>query len=410
MENFENENKDREERRRRRKQKQREQQLKTRRTIVILLSLIVILLIVMVCACNRSQQKSSNTETSTQSSTSAEISSSPDSQQNASEQSTATTSTQNSTQLPNSASAKPLADDDGQSVGQMEGSVYVWNKQAFELFYGDSDLAQPYAEFINKASETLASDGIKAFSIIVPNHVEFGLPERLKNTDEGVTTLSQAEYISAAYSSMNPEFAAPINVYDKLSEHNNEYIYFNSDHHWTGLGAYYAYTAFAEQTGLTPLSLSDCTEQSIDGFTGSLTNIAESELKEDSVHYWQFPYEVSNTIHTEDGTTYELDSCYSEVSESYGVFLEGDNPLEVIKSESPSATSGKVAIVHESYGNAFTPYLTYNFSEVYSIDFRSWEGNLGEFCKENGISNVIFLNGVMSSATQMQIDSMESIL
>ncbi len=407
MENFENENREREERRRRRKQKQREQQLKTRRTIIILLSLIVILLIVMVCACNRSQKNSHNAENSTQNSTSAENSSSTE---NSSELSTVQTPTQNSTQLPTSVVAKPLADDDGQSVGQMEGSVYVWNQQAFELFYGDPDLAQPYAEFINKASEKLASDGIKTFSIIVPNHVEFGLPERLKNTDEGVTTLSQAEYISAAYSSMNPEFAAPINVYDKLSEHNNEYIYFNTDHHWTGLGAYYAYTAFAEQTGLTPLSLEDCTEQSIDGFTGSLANIAESELKEDSVHYWQFPYAVSNTIHTEDGTTYELDSCYSEFSESYGVFLEGDNPLEVIKSESPSATSGKVAIIHESYGNAFTPYLTYNFSEVYSIDFRSWEGNLGEFCKENGISNVIFLNGVMSSATQMQIDSMESIL
>ena len=57
-----------------------------------------------------------------------------------------------------------------------------------------------------------------------------------------------------------------------------------------------------------------------------------------------------------------------------------------------------------------TLYLCPRCGEVYSIDFRSWEGNLGEFCKENGISNVIFLNGVMSSATQMQIDSMESIL
>ncbi len=406
MENFD-ENKDREERRRQRKQKQKQQQLKTRRTIIIVLSvLIVILLIVMVCACNRSKKNNGGTENSTQSSTSAQNSSTPDSQQNVSEPSTV----QKPAPLPTATTTNPLADDDGQSVGQMEGSVYVWNQQAFELFYGDPDMAQPYAEFINKASEKLASDGIKTFSIIVPNHVEFGLPERLKNTDEGVTTLSQAEYISAAYGSMNPEFTAPINVYDKLSEHNNEYIYFNSDHHWTGLGAYYAYTAFAEQTGLTPLSLADCTEQSIDGFTGSLTNIAESQLKEDSVHYWQFPYAVSNTIHTTDGTTYELDSCYSEVAESYGVFLEGDNPLEVIKSESPAATSGKVAIVHESYGNAFTPYLTYNFSEVYSIDFRSWEGNLGEFCKENGISNVIFLNGVMSSATQMQIDSMESII
>ena len=309
---------------------------------------------------------------------------------------------------------RPAVTDDGQSVGQMEGSVYVWNQQAFELFYGDPDMAQPYAEFINTASQKLAANGIKTFSIIVPNHVEFGLPDRLKNTDEGITTLSQAEYIAAAYGGMNPEFSAPINVYNKLAEHCNEYIYFNSDHHWTGLGAYYAYTAFAEQTGLQPLSLTECTEKSVDGFTGSLSSIAESELKEDSVHYWQFPYAVNNTIYTTDGGSYELDSCYSEGMESgsgtYSLFLEGDNPLEVIKSESPVGNGQKVAIVHESYGNAFTPYLTYNFSEVYSIDFRSWEGNLAEFCQEKGIANVIFLNGVMSSATQIQIDAMQSII
>ena len=408
MESFENEDRKREERRRKRKQKQREQQLKTKRTIIILLLLMVILLIVMICACNRSKD-SNSPEDSTQNSTSTGQSLLSDGEQKASELSTVQTSVPNSTQLSTSAAAKPVADDDGQSTGQMEGSVYVWNKQAFELFYGDPDMAQPYAEFINTASQKLAQNGIKTFSVIVPNHVEFGLPERLKNTEEGVTTLSQAEYIAAAYGSMNPEFSVPINIYNKLAEHSTEYIYFNSDHHWTGLGAYYGYVAFAEQTGLSPLSLEECTEKSVDGFTGSLSNIAESELKEDSVHYWEFPYEVSNTIHSEDGSVYELDSCYSEVADSYGVFLEGDNPLEVIKSESPSA-NGKIAIVHESYGNAFVPYLTYNFSEVYSIDFRSWEGNLGEFCVENGINNVIFFNGVMSSATQLQIDSMQSII
>ena len=84
--------------------------------------------------------------------------------------------------------------------------------------------------------------------------------------------------------------------------------------------------------------------------------------------------------------------------------------LEVIKSQSPSASKEKVAIIHESYGNAFVPYLTYNFSEVYSIDFRSWNGSLKTFCQQKGITNVIFLNGVMSSATQVQLDSIENIL
>lgn len=33
------------------------------------------------------------------------------------------------------------------------------------------------------------------------------------------------------------------------ASHNEEYIYYRTDHHWTSLGAYYAYRAWALQTG-----------------------------------------------------------------------------------------------------------------------------------------------------------------
>ena len=391
---------------REKRRKERERQMKIRRGIVIvLLLIIVVLIIVLISSCCRACGKDDGTSSQTSSQTAVENAS--DTQENSTEPSDDTAATQPSVQ---ETAVKPAIEDDGQSVGQMDGSVYVWKQKAFELFYGDADMAQPYAQFINSASQTLAERGITTFSMIVPNHTEFGLPERLKNTDVGISTESQLDYINAAYNSMNRNTVIPINPYNKLAEHCNEYIYFNSDHHWTGLGAYYAYAAFAEQNGLPVLSLADCTEKSVDGFSGTLGNIAESPLEEDSVHYWVFPYEVNNTITESDGSVFEMDSCYYEDSDNYGLFLCGDNPLEVITSQSPAANGQKIAIVHESYGNAFTPYLTYNFSEVYSIDFRSWEGNLGNFCTEHGISHVIFLNGVMSSATQIQIDSMESIV
>ena len=41
-----------------------------------------------------------------------------------------------------------------------------------------------------------------------------------------------------------------IDAYSKLAQHQGEYIYFRTDHHWTQLGAYYGYTAFAEKTGI----------------------------------------------------------------------------------------------------------------------------------------------------------------
>ena len=43
-----------------------------------------------------------------------------------------------------------------------------------------------------------------------------------------------------------------VKTYDALRAHRDEYIYFNTDHHWTQLGAYYAYVEFCKKKGIEP--------------------------------------------------------------------------------------------------------------------------------------------------------------
>ena len=305
--------------------------------------------------------------------------------------------------------AKPT--DDTSVEGVDAGTVYVWNNAAYELFGGSDASAEAYSDTINGLAEKLP--GINVYSMIVPNHTEMGLPERVKNQ---VNTNSQAENIKKAYAGMSDKVTA-VNAYNYLSEHCNEYIYFKSDHHWTGLGSYYAYKAFADTLGLTPVKLEDCTEQTIDGFTGTFSTMANG-IDSDTVHYWKFPYDVSMTVTGADGQNVELDSPYYELAEAgsntYGVFIEGDNPVTVMKSSAENAQSGKkIAVVKESYGNAFVPYLTANYEEVHVIDFRSFRNVVSQsfatYCNENGITDVLFLNGIMSANTPMQLDSMEGM-
>lgn len=304
-----------------------------------------------------------------------------------------------------------IKDEDKDSKGVLTNDIFVWNKTAFELFYGSQERAQSYAETVNSLKKDLGKD-ITVYNMLVPNHTEMGLPSRLKSGEDGAVTNSQAEYIKTAYLKLDKSIVF-VNPYNKLSEHCNDYIYFNSDHHWTGLGAYYAYTAFTEAANQKALSLKDCNEKKIDGFTGSFTQMTSETLRSDSVHYWDFPYEVKDTVTDGNGNTNEYNNCYyiyaAPGSYTYGVFLYGDNPLEVLKSSCKTASEDKIAIVHESYGNAIVPYFTYNYKEVYSIDFRSWSGNLKTFCKQNKIKNVLFVNGVMSSATGLQVDAMSKL-
>lgn len=297
---------------------------------------------------------------------------------------------------------------DDKSNGYSAYSIYVWNNQGFELFGSDEARATTYAETINGFADKL--NGITVYDMVIPNHTEMGLPQRLKDSDAPST--SQAENIKSIYSKLSDK-VTPVNAYNYLADHNDEYIYFGSDHHWSGLGAYYAYSAFAKTNDLPVLSLDDCTEQQIEGFTGTFTNTA-SGLDTDTVHYWEFPYEVTMDVTDTDGNLNTYTSPYYQYAEAgsltYGVFIMGDHPLTVLKSASENAEEGKkIAVIKESYGNAFVPYLTYNYEEVHVIDFRTFGDNLVSYCQQNGIDEVLFLNGVMSANTQIQLDSMSGL-
>ena len=302
----------------------------------------------------------------------------------------------------------PKIKDDG-SDGELAYNIYVWNNSAFELFNGTADKAKTYAQAINEFAEKL--NGVKVYDMVIPNHTEMGLPQRLKDGD--AASSSQADNIKSIYQNLSNK-VTPVNAYNYLADHNDEYTYFNSDHHWTGLGAYYAYQAFAKTTDQPVLSLDDCQENKIDGFTGSFTNTV-STLDSDYVSYWSLPYNVTMDITSTDGSLIEdYQSAYYQAAEAgqntYGVFIVGDHPLTVMKSGSEKAgTDKKIAVIKESYGNAFVPYLTYNYNEVHVIDFRYFNQNLATYCKENDISEVLFINGVMSANTQIQIDSMSGL-
>ncbi|MBQ4257899.1 MAG: hypothetical protein II713_02735 [Clostridia bacterium] len=294
----------------------------------------------------------------------------------------------------------PNPDDPGGN-GYEDGGLFVWGGSIYETFFGTEGYAEYFAEVINSAGDLFDSD-VKIYSAIIPSHIEMNVPERLKNTPEGIYTKSQLDYIKAAYEAMEDPII-PVNIYNKLAENCNKYVYFHSDHHWTALGAYYAYTAFAEAANLPVLSLDDCEEVVLGDYYGSLTAYTSASHDTDNVHYWKFPYETPTDIYLAGGGSYETESCINEsLGESfpYGVFLSGDQPLEVIHSKSPMGEGKKILVVHESYGNPFVPYLTYNFSEVYSIDYRYWSGGLRSFCEEYGIDNVLFLNCTMGTVGQ----------
>ena len=99
---------------------------------------------------------------------------------------------------------------------------------------------------------------------------------------------------------------------------------------------------------------------------------------------------------------------YAEGSNAYGVFLGGDQPLMVAKN--PDGNGKKIAVVKESYGNAFWPFIAYTYSETHMIDARYAAINLNAYLAEHEIDEVIFINNAMASATYQRCEELKALV
>lgn len=301
----------------------------------------------------------------------------------------------------------PPIPDDG-SNGYLSSGVYIWQNKAFELFYGSTDAAAAYAQAISGYQQQLP--GTTVYNMVVPNHSEFGLPERIRN-DMGCT--SQRENLSDVFANYTEgSQVIPVDIYDALDYHKDQYLYFNTDTHWAPLGAYWAYTAFCEAANQTAAPLSDFTVSTVEDFTGYLyVATGESCLAENPDHIDLYEPGYNYTIELSyDGVSFtELSGMYApDEGMGYSMVLWGDNPLVRITNHG-DASGRKLLLVKDSYGNAIAPFLAANYSEVHVADFRSFPGKLPAYCQENGITDVLFFNNVMSANTYSQIETMNGL-
>lgn len=202
--------------------------------------------------------------------------------------------------------------------------------------------------------------------------------------------------------SMQSRFSAGINFvnpYDAIFSHRDEYLYFKSDHHWTQLGAYYAYTAFAESVGLTPVPLSSMEKIVInDSYNGSMYNYTgDARVKSfiDQIDAYLPTKSATMTVTRRDGKTLTYDRLIVPEIGSYLSFIAGDHPYTVINvPENPQDKS--ILVMKDSYGNAFIPFLAEHYGNIIVVDPRYCDINVYEQFKDYGLTDILFINNVQS--------------
>lgn len=331
-----------------------------------------------------------------------------------SEEQTSTETTQTPTTAPEPTHDYPeLKSKNGTFSTYSSGAIRVDNA-AFSVCGTLSDsVTSKYAALVSEVADSL-NGKTKVYSLIIPTSYGVTLPDDIK--PQIANYADQGENIAKVFSKMS-ENVTPVYCYDDLMTHRDEYLYFRTDHHWNGKGAYYAYEAFCRTKGIEPFTLEKREKKEFDGFLGTMyqnNGKDENLLPADTVEaFLPVSANAAMKFTNTDGTTYDW-PIVKDVSEwssgaKYNTFAGSDNPITEFTN--PDVADGSVLIVvKESFGNALLPCLVDHYSKIYEIDYRYWKGNLVSFAEEVGADDLLFANNIMMTSTSLLVGNLSKII
>lgn len=270
----------------------------------------------------------------------------------------------------------------------------AFNAVGFSQIYSDK-----YAETLSKFADYAAELGVRTISAPAPTAVgilvEPEFQEKLGCADQNATI----QY----FHGMMSDNVLKVDTYAALVAHNDEYIYFRTDHHWTALGAYYAYEAICEAAGFDVVPLEEFQEWDQGEFEGSLYWKAPNrrKLRLDNVMAYIPPGDIETLVTNGASGGHEApllaDMTKRETNTKYLTFLGTDYALTTVTNNSiPDAPV--CIVVKDSFGNALVPFLSQCYHKVYAIDYRKYQGSTLRFLIENyDVDDVIFTPYVIAT-------------
>ena len=234
--------------------------------------------------------------------------------------------------------------------------------------------------------------GVKCYLMLVPDAASVQR-EKLPAYAPVADQAEQLEEIRS-YLEKKENPVTEIPLYEMLREHREESLYYRTDHHWTTLGARYAYQSVAGQMGLPGAENGE--EKKLypvsDSFQGTLAARSGYRVPDDTIEvYWPDQEEELVVTYVQEQT--KSASLYAaeklKTRDKYGMFLNGNHPLTEIRTM--ASTGRKLLLIKDSYANCFVPFLTGDFEEIVLVDPRYYYDSAEKLMKQYGFTDVLFL-------------------
>ena len=261
----------------------------------------------------------------------------------------------------------------------------------------DMKQLQKNVGYINRIAEKMPQ-GVLCQLLVVPtasNILKDKLPSYAVTPDEDAALDQVRLDTKLAYKDLR----------DTMKQFATKEIYYRTDHHWTTLGAMYAYDAWrGDEKRIRDFQVTEVSDQ----FYG--TNYSKAALSGiEPDHIYRYDNPVDPDVHTMD--IYEAngilskqfagvyDDSYLQVKDKYSYFLSGNNPVTIIRgSSSPEVAGKRILVVKDSFAHCFIPFMLEDYEEIIAVDLRYYRADLTKMAEENGITEVLFLYNILNLA------------
>lgn len=214
-----------------------------------------------------------------------------------------------------------------------------------------------------------------AFLEQYPNAKAMFVPTKSSVLSGKLPMFAQAETDSRFFELANKRIPQnqQVSVTEALRAHQEEYIYYRTDHHWTTLGAYYAYAAWAEEMGFSPLPQQQFAVTPVcSTFLGTTYAKVRTGGRADTIHLYEPKDAPRYTFEYNQGET-KLDSFYDrsklEGDDPYSVFFGGNQAIVDIRREDAEHQK-TLLVIKDSFGNCFAPFAANHYARTIVVDLR----------------------------------------
>ena len=183
-----------------------------------------------------------------------------------------------------------------------------------------------------------------------------------------------------------------LDVTQTLEEHSAEQLFFRTDHHWTSLGAAYAFRAMAPGLGIQPPEMDAYTVYTVStGFEGTLSSKSGSHSAADTVEIYvpdtDTQYHVTYPGESPVCSMYKREALSQK--DHYTVFFGGN--YSRVDIATTADTGRNLLLFKDSYANCMVQFLYPHFDHIIMIDPRYYYDNVEMVINSQAITDVLYL-------------------